>query len=53
MDKYTWKDIVKVNGKIYAEEFPISGEMDDENTYQIDDFIDSVAKEKENNPSRC
>lgn len=43
MNKYTWKDIVKVNGKFYAEEFEISGEMDDENTYRIDDFIQAVA----------
>lgn len=43
MSKYTWKDIVKVNGKIYAEEFEISGVMD-EDAYQIDDFIDAVAK---------
>lgn len=43
-NKYTWKDIVEINGKFYAEEFEISGIMDDENTYQIGDFIDSVAK---------
>lgn len=43
MNVYTWKDIVKVNGKISAEEFEISGVMDDENTYQIDDFLESVA----------
>ena len=42
--KYTWKDIVKVNGEIHAEEFEISGEMDDENTFIIDDFIEAVAK---------
>lgn len=43
-NQYTWKDIVEINGCIHAEEFPISGEMDDENTYQIDDFLDAVAK---------
>ena len=43
MRKYTWKDIVKVNGEIHAEEFEISGEMDDENSYRIDDFIQAVA----------
>lgn len=42
-EKYTWKDIVYINGKVYAEEFPISGRMDDENTYQIDDFLLAVA----------
>ena len=41
--KYTWKDIVKVNGIISAEEFEISGKMDDEDTYQIDNFYDAVA----------
>ena len=38
-----WYDIVSVNGKIAAEKFPISGEMDDE-FYQIDDFLEAVAK---------
>lgn len=41
--EYTWCDIVSVNGQIVAEEFPISGEMDDE-FYQIDDFLEAVAK---------
>lgn len=41
--EYTWCDIVSVNGKIVAEEFPISGEMDAE-FYQIDDFLEAVAK---------
>lgn len=41
--EYTWRDIVSVNGKITAEEFPISGEMDAE-FYQIDDFLEAVAK---------
>lgn len=44
MDKYTWKDIVRINGKLYAEEFEISGKMDAEDIYQIDDFINSVAE---------
>lgn len=43
-NKYAWKDIVKVNGIISAEEFEISGEMDGEDIYQIDDFIESVAE---------
>lgn len=41
--KYTWKDIVEINGNIYAEEFPISGKMDG-HAYQIDDFLGSVAE---------
>ena len=41
---YTWKDVVKINGNIYAEEAPISGEMDDDGHYQIDEFMDAVAK---------
>lgn len=41
--EYTWCDIVSVNGKIVAEEFPISGEMDAE-FYQIDNFLEAVAK---------
>lgn len=44
MNKYTWKDVVEIDGKFYAEEFEISGEMDNDNVYQIDDFINSVAK---------
>lgn len=40
---YTWKDIIKVNRTITAEEFPISGVMDSSDIYQIDDFINSVA----------
>lgn len=43
-NKYTWKDVVKVNGKITIEEFEISGKMDDEDTYQIDDFLVAVAQ---------
>lgn len=41
--EYTWRDIVSVNGKIVAEEFPISGKMDS-NYYQIDVFLEAVAK---------
>lgn len=44
---YTWKDLVriKVSGEYCyrVEEFPISGKMDDDTHYQIDDFIKSVA----------
>jgi hypothetical protein len=42
--RYTWRDIVKINGKVYCEEFPISGKKDAEDIYQIDDFIEAVAK---------
>ena len=38
-----WYDIVSVNGKISAERFPISGKMDNA-YYQIDDFLEAVAK---------
>ena len=41
---HTWKDIVCINGEIFAEEFSISGKMDNDDTYQVDDFIESVAK---------
>lgn len=41
--KYTWKDVVKVNGDIYVEEFPISGEKDNNDIYCIDEFIEAVA----------
>ena len=41
---FTWKDIVMIDGKVYAEEFPISGRMDDEDVWQIDDFISAVAE---------
>lgn len=44
MNTYVWKDIVKVNGEILAEEFEISGEMDDDDHYIIDDFLETVAK---------
>ena len=42
--KYTWKDIVEINGEVYTEEFPISGIMDGDTYYRIDDFIHAVAK---------
>lgn len=40
--KYTWKDLVYANGQVFAEEHPISGEMEDD-VYQIDDFISASA----------
>lgn len=40
---YTWKDVVLINGKCYAEEFEISGITDENNVYQIEDFLESVA----------
>lgn len=42
--KFTWKDIVEIRGELHYEEFPISGLMDDENTYQIDEFLDAVGR---------
>ena len=44
--KFLWKDIVMIKGQCYAEEFPISGETDGDETdmyYQIDDFLEAVA----------
>ena len=41
---YIWKDVVEIKGHYHAEEFPISGLMDGPNVYQIDDFLDAVAK---------
>lgn len=43
-ENYVWKDIVCINGEVFAEEFSISGEMDNDEVYQVDDFIESVAK---------
>lgn len=46
-DIYTWKDIVKINDKIYTEEFPISGKKDynnEQTIYEIDNFLQAVAK---------
>lgn len=40
---YTWKDVVLVHGEYYAEEFEISGLMDGDDVYQIDDFLEAVA----------
>ena len=40
---YEWRDVVRVNGKCYVEAFPISGKMDDADTYQIDDFLEAVS----------
>ncbi len=42
--KYTWKDIVRIDDKLYCEEFPISGEMDGPDTYCIGDFMKAVAE---------
>lgn len=44
MSKYTWRDIVKVNGEIHAEEFPISGKKDTYDVYIIDEYIDAVSE---------
>lgn len=41
---YEWYDVVEVNGKYYCEIACITGEMDDEDTYQIDDFLEAVAE---------
>ena len=42
--KYTWKDIVRIDDKLYCEEFPISGEMDAPDIYCIGDFMKAVAE---------
>lgn len=41
---YEWYDIVEINGKHYVEKFEISGKMDDDTHYQIDDFLEQVAR---------
>lgn len=41
---FTWKDIVEIRGEYHYEEFPISGLMDDKDTYQIDEFLDAVGR---------
>lgn len=41
---YEWWDVVEVNGKHYCEVFEISGEMDDPDTYQVDEFLEQVAR---------
>ena len=43
VSEFVWCDIVSIHGKVFAEKFPISGEMDDEH-YQIDAFLDAVSK---------
>ena len=40
----TWKDAVKINGKVFFEEFPINGEMDGEDILCIDEFIQRCAE---------
>ena len=42
-DKYIWKDIMKIDDTIYAEEFEISGKLDGPDNYQIDNFLNAVA----------
>ena len=42
--KFTWKDIVEIDGKYYAEWFPISGITSDPDAYEIDDFLQAVAE---------
>lgn len=49
---YKWKDIVKIDGKLFVEEFTISGEMDTPDTFQIDDFIDMVSKKYNVEPDK-
>lgn len=44
MARYMWRDIVEIKGTIYAEEFPISGQMDAADCYVIDSFLDAVAE---------
>ena len=44
---HTWKDIVKINDKCCAEEFPISGDtdiIDGKTFYQLDDYYEAVAE---------
>lgn len=41
---YTWKDIIIYNGKAYFFEFPISGDINTNNIYRIDDFLESARK---------
>ena len=42
--EFIWQDIVEINGKIYAEWFPISGIMSSPEAYEIDDFLKAVAE---------
>lgn len=48
--QYVWKDIVKVNGWISAEAYPISGKMTTDEHYEIDDFLSAVAKKYDVSP---
>lgn len=41
--KYTWKDLVYIDGKVFAEEVQISGERDDD-TYNCDNFFSAIEK---------
>lgn len=41
---FEWCDVVEINGKHYVEKFEISGKMDDDTHYQIDDFLEQVAR---------
>lgn len=41
---YEWHDIVEINGQHYCETFEISGAMDGPDCYQIDDFLEQVAR---------
>lgn len=43
--KYTWKDLVCIDGKVYAEEHPISGEREgeDDEYWDIDEFLEAVS----------
>ena len=42
--KFTWRDVVEINGKCYAEEFSISGIMETPDAYILDDFYTAVAE---------
>ena len=42
--RYEWYDIVEINGQHFAEHFEISGEMDGDDSYMIDDFLAAVAE---------
>lgn len=41
---FEWRDVVEINGQHYVEKFEISGKMDDDTHYQIDDFLEQVAR---------
>lgn len=42
--KYTWRDLVCVNGQVFAEEFPIDGMEPDSNIANCDAFFEAVEK---------